>query len=44
MALKMQLRSLNDSAHGNASIAPGYPQNPICHPLHPAANAHAKPA
>jgi hypothetical protein len=33
----------NTLDHGNAGITPGYPQNPICHPLHPAANAHAKP-
>jgi hypothetical protein len=32
--------SLDD---GNASITPKYRQNPLCHPFHPAANAHTKP-
>ena len=32
--------SLDDA---NASIAPGYPQKPFCHPFRPAANVHTKP-
>jgi len=32
--------SLDDT---NPTFTPGYPQNRLCHPLHPAASAHNKP-
>jgi hypothetical protein len=33
----------NNLDDGNASITKGYPQNPVCRPFHPAANAYTKP-